>query len=65
MNVAEPPGWPGKTADQRQHPRRSLTSDDRRRPEVLATLCEAAPVVLLGPVGLIPARAGQRLTARH
>ncbi|MEU9429492.1 hypothetical protein AB0D87_43060 [Streptomyces sp. NPDC048342] len=36
----------------------------RRWPEVLATVCEAAPVVLLGPVGQVGVRTSRRITAR-
>jgi len=36
----------------------------RRWPEVLATVCEAAPVVLLGPVGQVALRTNRRIAAR-
>ncbi|MFF7174783.1 hypothetical protein [Streptomyces pseudovenezuelae] len=36
----------------------------RRWPEVLATVCEAAPVVLLGPVGQVALRTSRRIAAR-
>ncbi|NEB01929.1 hypothetical protein [Streptomyces sp. SID13726] len=36
----------------------------RRWPEVLATVCEAAPVVLLGPVGQVAWRTSRRIAAR-
>ncbi|MFF5304854.1 hypothetical protein ACFY5F_36400 [Streptomyces sp. NPDC013161] len=36
----------------------------RRWPEVLAMVCEAAPVVLLGPVGQVALRTSRRIAAR-
>jgi hypothetical protein len=36
----------------------------RRWPEVLATVCEAAPVVLLGPMGQVALRTSRRIAAR-
>lgn len=35
-----------------------------RWPDVLATVCEAAPVVLLGPVGQVALRTSRRIAAR-
>lgn len=42
----------------------SVEEPGRRWPEVLAMVCEAAPVVLLGPVGHVGARTGRRIAAR-
>ncbi|MDO0939138.1 hypothetical protein QQY66_48320 [Streptomyces sp. DG2A-72] len=36
----------------------------RRWPEVLATVCEATPVVLLGPMGQVALRTSRRIAAR-
>lgn len=40
-----------------------IDAPGRRWPEVVATVLEAAPVVLLGPLGRVPERAGRRLEA--